>query len=1403
MTKALLNDIYNLFANLTHYPSYQFVNIQSLFPRLQAATTNHLENPLPDICFFKSACPFICLLGKSKYEINNTQATNILIALNTLNVIIHCLKDINLSDDDKGDIVSFLIAIKEVIETVKDIVNPEKSKIFDLLEDIERIKDLIEKNPKEKSLLKTLLSTASYETQSLTKFIRSGFRSTIQNSCFDGLIPYLMQLSLDYQTYGLFAMVENQYAELELSESLFIKAAQFIFERNKEKAILLLRTISEKFSKLQKSEQIYISDFFKLSAKSIFDSTHNIIKKLDEVNFSDNAQSLFTYEDKNLMPFELSELVINIINLISNGQNNNEMEKQFKDTIISKITESDSALKYLCKSHDKSKESLGYISLIGSLLNFTTDENIKHFTGLINTIQQTFINIETIAKNKIQDIDIPLTIVEEYSNVDEIAGIREALHSFVVYIAIISSVKEKNENTKELSKLLNTMSYLIYSWILSISKGLQSIIVSFVPNVIKSIEKNISIKQEQIEIIHNSYKAISAFSFDIISPNVIRKFTEYVSKCMSGILPLINNLMTESPISLAYSENDLTEILGYGKIALNLFLELQGTIEKIVFSSQLYLRQQVRYIAGSIQNELNKLVKTKVEQSQIFEICFNKMPYIFGLSICDPDFDVSLSNIFETLCKVQECDDKNIQNCLDKINNMLDIVLQQTSTVDVTLSMLDQIDINSEQDINNLINAISNQILKESSKQFIEILKLFKDESMQIRNQYSTQILGVLASRVNRYQQYDLSKLLTLSDDELTKMSISIFASLPLNAPTYSKEIQQIALPLVFQKDIYQMHQALSDTYNFLTLTIKIRESCHKFLKLLHNKDSDVNSKIFELVQSLDLNVFLSKNKNNHTRSIYDIAKLYAVSNKRHFSEKMLESYANEIFMSNDIAEIELYTHSLILDYISTSIANNSFKNDVLLYIKDAILSLESFKKNPTKDKKRELYSACLMFTTDNTVRGNISSKWCIVLAYSMSYIDGFKEDALEYIDIIEPNHEYKTFEDFFNMVPLYDDSMKKNKNQEPIIVKRVIKKVRKPDPVIVHKVVKRIVKNKPVVNHSSANMKINTKSGNLMVRFIEISRNIYYTFEKLNTIIKTTGKIDNSLLDEFISSSKEILSILEKLQGIGVPKVPKIYSILSNIIEHVPESKDKNDELLEILKDISKETIKIPINYYGIVNPIQSELIIVLSEMNEVMDKIKTTKYKINDKNKIFNMIKDESLSLLSLTKEICEESVFQISYILFSGGTLLEEKSLLNAVLQTSEASQMINILLSVLDDNDNEIQYKICATLEELRSSITNVIINLSSNNMSKQINSRIEKVSSELFKKIQKMLDAVEEAYPNISSIKQPTMNENKELSLVFQKRNAAANLIKKNRALEEAEEDIKRLNRSLGARSRYS
>ena len=67
----------------------------------------------------------------------------------------------------------------------------------------------------------------------------------------------------------------------------------------------------------------------------------------------------------------------------------------------------------------------------------------------------------------------------------------------------------------------------------------------------------------------------------------------------------------------------------------------------------------------------------------------------------------------------------------------------------------------------------------------------------------------------------------------------------------------------------------------------------------------------------------------------------------------------------------------------------------------------------------------------------------------------------------------------------------------------------------------------------------------------------------------------------------------------------------------------------------------------------------------------------------------------------------------------------------------------------------------------------------------------------------MLDAVEEAYPNISSIKQPTMNENKELSLVFQKRNAAANLIKKNRALEEAEEDIKRLNRSLGARSRYS
>lgn len=1498
--------LYREFASLTHYPVDQFKVFKSTFPLLQNVACRHMKVLPPDVPFWNSAVPFLVVLGRAKQpDFNNADATNCLIVLNTLHVINHVLKAnsyLELSKQDLDDLLTLYNVLADILQKYKEPLSDSKTNLAPIIDGIQEIALFIKERNKDNEAFLILLKKVIRNTKKCTLYIRSIFTCTYFNTDYEELVPLVMQFFLDVQTVGVFECLADRYQDFSFNENQLIEGFRLLFSGQQDQAHQIFLDQSEKY-KEDAQKQISsgrVSIFCAAASKAAGVSAFELAKGSDDANVMRYYQS-FAIPQYQSVPFEFSNSIIALLKMIINKQPNHELTTQLATSLSSHT--SDQQLKYICSAAAYFPNTeFGYIALMGAYLPVPLVQKISHLEQLTNVVSYGYVLTDTETRNYINELnlDLPSHVAEVFNSLPQIKSLAEAEQSFAVILGVYHNLIDKGTTDIRFNDYITNLNHLLCSWIISIASALQAATITFVPNAIATIEKNCSIKQENLDRIRQAYDIVCKLSLNMATPVIINELISNVSKSMLAILPLVEDLIQDPPLSLVDSESEFTNLLNFSEIAIRLFEQLQRASARVEYESSVYNRHQIISIITPIYNRLQQISQTLATQpesvpSLIAETRVELTSYMNVLYNVDRSVDIKkLTDDFITLTTTE--DPSLISRSIESINQQISMINTQVSQAAVSNEELQKIDVRDNNQLSNLITMIANPQLQQASYDLINVL----DEHAQaqglsdtLRLQARDDILKLITLRINGYQQLDLNSLLSLSDEELQAKAVDIYAALPLYAGSSIHQVQELALPLLVSSDPTELRTTLTKIVNYLTITLPLQEQLHiDVIKMKEEPTVDFSADLEDLVRTLQLNIPLSTDEDPQHRCLYDTASLYSYSAKPEFSDDYVLREAELILQTQDPSQVQQIAIRLSTNLILSSVINGHYSENTLYKTKVLLKAAENFVQQPTEANHRAVYGAALQLPTSLDKYGQMNNTYLGLVAHAVKNNQNIpQDDSNSFFSFVNPDSS--SFSAAILSVPDPVPVVQQKKvsakirhiKPPPKIVRRVIKKTHPPPPIIVKKTIKHIVKvrrhgkqeNSSEIGNAE-NITIPQESGaNALERNVPGAEGTGSGAPKIpgiptgttvgaqgaagagNSISNSSGRGSSGLLSlntgsatrtsaAVFTSSKDFMSsntlrcikLIEaarasrdciKAYQRGVAEnSPNLDSILAEFTKYsvflstlISESQDSNyqslntsleevrskvadisgkpnpdpDEVKHIntlIQSIVHDIVFLNLQSLGVTSNAQAELSLMASKVEQIQSQLDDSLLNLSqDMEPLQQRVASSARDIFKLTKDLGLEARAQTEFLQNTNTSLSDEKGLIKAAMQTSDAAQMFFILLNLFAIKDPDIKYKVVAACKGMRVALTNIIVNLRAKGGSNEIARRIETISEQIFEKLQYILELAEELISQESTIVKT--GTRKGVSKIVQRRNADSEVFKKRRALEEAENEIKRLNRA--------
>lgn len=1549
--------LYREFASLTHYPVDQFKVFKSTFPLLQNVACRHMKILPPDVPFWNSAVPFLVVLGRAKQaDFNNADGTNCLIVLNTLHVINHVLKANSYLELDKYDIDDLLTLynmLADILEKFKEPLQDSKSCIVPIIDGIHEIAAFVKERNQDNEAFLILLKKVIRNTKKCTLYIRSIFTCTYFNTDYEELVPLVMQFFLDIQTVGIFECLADRYQDFSFNENQLIEGFRLLFTGQQDQAHQIFLDQSEKF-KEDAQKQLSngrVAIFCAAASKAAGVSAFELAKGADDANVMKYYQS-FAIPQYQPVPFEFSNSIITLLKMIINKQPNHELTTQLATSLSSHT--SDQQLKYICSAAAYFPNTeFGYIALMGAYLPIQLVQKISHLEQLTNVVSYGYTLTDTETRGYINELhlDMPSHISEVFNSLPQIKSLADAEQSFAVILAVYRQFVEKGTTDIRFNDFVTNLNHLLCAWIISIAAALQAATITFVPNAIATIEKNCSIKQEYLEKIHQAYDVVCKLSLNMATPVIIGELISNVSQSMLAILPLVEELIQDPPLSLVDSEGEFTNLLNFSEIAIRLFEQLQKAATRVEFESSVYNRHQIISIINPIYTRLQQISQTLSTQpesvpSLIAETRMELTSYMNVLYNIDRSVDIKkLTDDFTTLTTTTDVD--VMKRSIASINDQVSMITTQAQQAAVSTEELQKIDVNDNSQLSSLITMIANPQLQQASYDLINVIDEYSQErglSDSLRDQSRDQILKLITLRINGYQQLDLKSLLLLSDEELKNSAVDIYAALPLYAGSSVHQVQELAMPLLVSSDPSELRLTLNKIVNYLTITLPLQEQLHAdVIKLKEEPDNDFSADLEDLVRNLQLNIPLSTNDDHKLRCLYDTASLYSYSAKPEFSDEYLLREAELILQTKDPLKVQEIAIRVSTNLILSSVINGHYSENTLYKSKVLLKAAEDYVQQPTEANHRAVYGAVLQLPTNLDKFGQMNDTFLDLVAHAVKNNQNIpNDDTNSFYTFVNP--ETSSFESAILSVPDPVPVVQERKvsakirkiKPPPKIVRRVIKKTHPPPPIIVKKTIKHIVKVRRNKNKQEAGSEIgNAESLNIpndasssergavgsgadgsaagvsipgaagadgavaqrsaagvplpgaaggdgavaqrsaagvplpgaaggdgsgaqkpptgagvplptgaggqggatsssirnssgllslnqggahrssaaifasskdfmsantlrCIKLIESSRASSDCMHAYKKGVQENSPNLDSILAEFMNYSVFLSSLLSESQDTTYQSLnsslEEVRSKVADLSSNPNPNPEEVDHLSDLMDRIVHDVVFLNLQNLGVTSNAQAELSLMASKVEQIQSQLDESLQSLSqDMEPLQQRVASSARDIFKLTKDLGLEARNQTEFLQRTNTSLSDEKGLIKAAMQTSDAAQMFFILLNLFAIKDPDIKYKVVAACKGMRVALTNIIVNLRAKGGSNEIAKRIENISEQIFEKLQYILELAEELINQESTISKS--GTRKGVSKIVQRRNADSEVFKKRRALEEAENEIKRLNRA--------
>jgi len=1308
-----------------------FYYTKSLFQWLGLDISPELSELLNGLPFFKSTLSLMILIGKQRNQ--DFGAIDAVISYSLQNTLSIICKIFNANP-------------------VETLSNEERSFISTIISGIGNMFvsffPFISDNPQQASIVKSFLDRFSYDCLNFT--YKSDFNDTFSMpvielcsnisqkilshfdfACTTEPLLVLFQSLVYFQSLGVFMFNEGIKSSIITYDSLFFEASNLYINGDEIKSNEILIKVHD--SLISEYELFNDHKYHIIIQNSIAFLCSSIQSFSSLLKISENTFSQTIIEDS--LPIEFSGTINEVLSGLYANTVDHDIVKQLSESLYSRTK--DSQLQYICSAAAFLPQySIGYVALMGSYLLFDQAQMTEHYSQFFIEMPNHYM----ASFMKFSSIDPNLINLHNYLDIGILNNFSSIINSYLEAGAKVFDLMSCSIPQIDLfqNEFLN-LSYVFISFVKTMMITAQSIIV---PLFIAVAEHNSSF----VEGFKDDFINLQSVTLCDITFHESKQVFETMKRCIIQLRAISKSVdISQTLLLVEQVYTNLNQVFFGGSEVKH------SDIAKVCQYFISIVESKLSTIPAAFEEDPSLIVSLHSEiiiLSFIFEFIILVLDQTANTNYL-ANFIPLLDHFCNSIDDIQSKSNSLLELLLTMKDSLIHINLTSTEAVMTNERYSEVESINVSNDfisLSDMINAANNYLLLMISenpifKNSISISHPIINELLEVRNK-----VNISAPDVS----LDLKDILT--------NRVDFVAGLPLISNTHFRLVEKYSIPFLIEIESDKVQKAYERILFTIRISIPFCRKCEEIIDGLIVKN-DMLEEISSVSSMFNYDFHGCDETDLRNKSVFDATALTAaaiVFSYGIFCETTVEEASDSIIHSTNTQFIIQTAQTLLSHFIAMSMFSQCYSSDNLKHLFNVYNSLELYRDQNSSTNQRVLYGSVLKLPTIFEPIGSNNYQWSACASII------FREDPQQILKL-----ENLTL--LLGIGGLTLDQIINSQVRTAALPSKVTD-----------------IKYKQVGG-------VQVSSNLMSVRQIEAARSIQISISKLKRAYKEGSQIveAHQQFSACIQRLNESLSALkDQSSSVLVQTVLDTYNKIEDMIKNGGKS---FDPYIDTFEHVTHDLISLWMKTFGLTNLAQAELILMTSKVDALQsavdDNIEESMVGDNELRKI---IAQEARGLLRMTRSLGKEAVAQFEHLIRTNQSLANERGLVKAAYQTSEAAQMFFMLLKFVDKNDPDFHFKTIAACRMMRAALTSLIVNMklkSGNNT--EITKRMEKTLEEIYSRLLIITDFAE-------SIKQTDtlpMVQKSGMSLIVQQRNADSAVLKRRRELEEAEEQLKRFNRS--------
>lgn len=958
------------FAQLCKVPSLQVRQLQSVFPLLESVLSERLKVVPEDLPCFSSATAIACLIGKcSDARVSLIEATVCAISLVSTTRISSAILQVPMLSTDLSLLGKLYGAFAQILDRFNPYVSNGFNELIAILNDL---KDNVSNGEK--------LQQAISLSQSGLDTVLGMF---VPRDQLGGVLPKLIGFLLEFQVLGLIGMAVDRLNAFTEIESFVLEGVRSLLNKNSTEAVsLFTQTTMDVASAVQNlANEDPFGNLRKMLAQSVAASGKELCDLLPGIQFQFLADRMVEHPQE-VFPFEFSSLLMQVFGGSPPGA---ELMQQIAVSLHSRTT--DPLLQYLCSGLCVAIESAaGYAAICSSLLTFQTQiEHLRELSKVLRAYFKTrFLTI--VSEAEAQNAEIPddlKSAIAPLKNSD-FASLRSVLTAVYLLESVRLYVPESEKDGYR--EKLKAMERIATGQVFTIANALKCTSASLAKLGLRALEANIAVSERTAETVISAFEVVDKFSAGRAKFNEFRELLKASEKITSGLLPTVEQVITEAPMSLEIQADvSFAQVLSVAEEALGYFHDLQdalmpgqGIPAPIVRSTAALLVQSLYENAGACRTtEQRDLLPSLLSDVRLETLNF--AVFFRLVSLPDPKKVVDL--ISDDLYQL---DQTSLDTRMVEIQTELGEIHRDITTPPLDEEQLKNVNIRDRAQVEGFLGRVRLQDVRDKTWPLIHACLADQQNRQDIKT-IEENLRSLVILRARDVHSVTLDEISRMSEQELFDRSIEIAAVLPYFAGEEQNAICELSQPLIARRSVAEVVAARERILLLLTYCLPLRQRVIEYSKIILTGQS-VEPEIQETVSTFSIRYVCTTAPSQREKEFYNLMLFLAnvwSARWNFFQEETVRLWVRALLQRSKIsvAKVVDTVHEAVSCFIMTAVRCGCYNTEYMHMARRLLAALESYKDSQSEDNYRVLLGRVCQLPVTFAPEGQMTLDWAVACA--------------------------------------------------------------------------------------------------------------------------------------------------------------------------------------------------------------------------------------------------------------------------------------------------------------------------------------------------------------------------------------------------------------------------------------